>query len=87
MPMTQEPGYTQPAFKRARLLLAPQGGAGSNEHRCKTLISPKWRNKAAGQWTMLAAGPDSQALSINMHINMCICKVPMYLLFAALGGA
>ena len=22
-----------------------------------------------------------------MHINMCICKVPMYLLFAALGGA
>ena len=26
-------------------------------------------------------------MKCNMHINMCICKVPMYLLFAALGGA
>ena len=67
--------------------LALLGQAERNDHRCKTLLSPKWRNKAAGQWTMLAAGPDSQASTIDMHINMCICKVLMYLLFAALGGA
>ena len=57
----QEPRIPATYFVNTRLPLAPQGGAGSNEHRCKTLISPKWRNKAAGQWTMHAACPDSQA--------------------------
>ena len=35
------------------------GEAERDDHRCKTLISPKWRNKAAGQWTTRAACPVS----------------------------
>ena len=41
-------------------LLALLRAAGSGDHRCRTLHSPKWRYKAAGQWKPHAACPDSQ---------------------------